>query len=175
MSFASSRAALAYRAVDSRAANSTTILRGSSPSDFWTAYQHVAASNSLATDILTNGAIHVVSDTLAQLTERTSLAPRVSNDGPDDGPDFQRNLRFGSFGAADGAVSHLWYTHARVHLRHARALATRTRTRALERTHAHARTPTARGHHWERFLALDNVVGEDGTAAQTVIKVPRVH
>lgn len=92
----------------------------------WSMYQAAAESNGLATDVLTNGAIHVVSDSVAQATERTSLVARAPSTR---GPDLARVGRFGAFGAADGAVSHGW------------------------------------------FFALDAVVGESGTVAETLLKV----
>ena len=69
-------------------------------------YERLAESNGLATDIATNGLIHVVSDSVAQATERTSLIARAP---ARDGTDFARTTRFGVFGAADGAVSHGWF------------------------------------------------------------------
>lgn len=73
----------------------------------WSAYEAAADSNSLATDIITSGTINVISDAVAQVTERTPLVQRqLVRKG---GPDWARTGRFGVFGSADGAVSHAWF------------------------------------------------------------------
>ena len=72
----------------------------------WSTYETAAATNGLATDVVTNGCIVVTSDLIAQATERTSLIGRTPTTG---GLDIARTTRFGTFGAADGAVSHAWF------------------------------------------------------------------
>ena len=73
----------------------------------WSAYEAAAESDGLTTDIVTNGVIHIISDAVAQATERTSLVAREPIRSG--GPDFARTTRFAVFGAADGAVSHAWF------------------------------------------------------------------
>ena len=72
-------------------------------SNLWQMYESAAESNGLLTDVVTNGAIHCMSDIFAQATERTPLVVRAPSDP---GGEFARTARFGAFGAADGAVSH---------------------------------------------------------------------
>lgn len=66
-----------------------------SPADAWAAYQAAAASNGLLVDCVTAASINTCSDTAAQLTQRSR--------------DPARTARFLTFGAADGAVSHVWF------------------------------------------------------------------
>ena len=79
------------------------------PAGAWAWYEAAAESNSLATDIATNGAIHILSDTLAQATERTPWVNRATPTPTSGSLDWARVFRFGAFGAADGAVSHGWF------------------------------------------------------------------
>ena len=66
-----------------------------SPADAWAAYQAAAASNGLLVDCATSASISTCSDTAAQLTQGSR--------------DPLRTTRFLTFGAADGAVSHVWF------------------------------------------------------------------
>ena len=76
------------------------------PSHLWSMYELAAESNGLATDVLTNGVIHVVSDSIAQVTERSPLIARAPSGSSS--PDIAQVGRFGTFGMADGGVSHFW-------------------------------------------------------------------
>ena len=78
--------------------------------ELWAAYEALADSNSLLTDIVTNGAIHVASDSAAQQCERSGLVATRSGAADGGGTvDIARTARFGTFGSVDGAVSHLWF------------------------------------------------------------------
>ena len=74
------------------------------PSDLWSAYEAAADANSLLTDIVTAGTINSISDATAQVTET-----RIRASARDAKPDFARTGRFVTFGAVDGAASHVWF------------------------------------------------------------------
>lgn len=82
---------------------------GSPGAELWASYEALADSNSLLTDVVTNGAIHIASDSVAQQLERSGLVATRSADGVGGTVDLARTARFGTFGSVDGAVSHLWF------------------------------------------------------------------
>ena len=67
------------------------------PAEVWS-----VASDGLVVDMLTCACINTASDTLAQATERFQSSSAASFDGA-------RTQRLGSFGVADGGVSHVWF------------------------------------------------------------------
>ena len=73
--------------------------------EVWAAYEAAADSNGLLTDICTQGAISVVSDGAAQLTQMS----RSVVAGTPSGYDSARTNRFLVFGVFDGSLSHLWF------------------------------------------------------------------
>ena len=75
----------------------------------WTMYEAMADANSLWTDVATSSALNVASDSIAQAAERTPLVRRTPLFPSSTGLDVERVVRFGAFGAADGAVSHAWF------------------------------------------------------------------
>lgn len=68
--------------------------------ELWHAYEALAETNSLATDVATASGINVVSDVAAQTVASRREGGRL---------DSARTARFATFGLFDGAVSHGWF------------------------------------------------------------------